>query len=140
MVHHFMDSIDTVSLSIDNQKNGHCGDTIFYHALEDKTNPCCPVKALIMWVIDLVCDKGKPKTLLCAFWDVPASSWQFICSKDIISAVKKAVPLAGVDTSGFSEDNIGSHSLHASGATVMYINRQDAMKIQCTSHWTSNTL
>jgi len=93
-----------------------------------------------MLVGNLVCDKTKPKTLFCTFWDVSANSWQFICSKNIVSAVKKVVSLAKADTSSFLEDDIESHSLGASGETTMYINRQDAMKIQCAGHWTSNTL
>jgi len=139
LVHQFWDCINMVSLTIDNQKNGHHGDTISHHALEDKTNPCCLAKALIVWVIDLVNDKAKPETLLCAFWEVPSGSWQFVHSKDIVGMVKKAVPLAGVETSGFLEDNIGSHSLQAGGAMAMYINGQDVMKIQQAGHWTSNT-
>ena len=139
MVHQWCERIDTVSLTIDNQKNGCRGETISHHALKDKTNPCCPVKALVARVRDLVSDKAKPETLLCAFRETPAGSWRFIRSKDIVDAVKKAIPLAGDDTSGFSEADVGSHSLRAGGATAMYINGQDAMKIQRAGRWTSNT-
>jgi len=120
-----------VSLTIDNQKNGRRGDTISHHALEDKTNPYCLVKALIVLVINLVNDNAKPKTLLCAFWEVPSGSWKFVRSKDIVDVVKRAVPLVGEDTLGFSEEDIGLHSLQAGGAMTMYINGWDAMKIQC---------
>jgi len=54
--------------------------------------------------------------------------------------VVQSGPLARVNTSSFSEDDIGSHSLQASGvAAAMYINRQDAIEIQYDGHWTSNT-
>jgi len=139
LAHTAWDRINTVSLTIDNQKNGRRGETISHHALEDKKNPCCPVKALVARVIDLVNDKAKPETLLCAFREVPSGSWKFVRSKDIVDAVKKAVPLEGEHTSGFSEDDVGSHSLRAGGATAMYINGQDAMKIQHAGRWTSNT-
>jgi len=137
--HQFKEHINTILLTIDNQKNGLCGDTISHHALEDKANPCCLVRALVSRVIDLVRDKAKPETLLCAFQEVPSGSWQFVHSKDIVGAVKKALPLAGVDTLGYLEDNVGLHSLRTGGVTTMYINSHDTKKIQCASCWTSNT-
>jgi len=79
------------------------------------------------------------ETLLCVFWEAPAALWQFVYSKDIVGAVKKAVPLAGVDTTGFSEDNVGSHSLCTGCVTATYINGQDAMKIQLAGCWTRYT-
>jgi len=70
---------------------------------------------------------------------VSSGSWQLVRSKDIVGTVKKMVPQAGVDTSGFSKVDMGSYSLQAGGATAMYINGQDAMKIQHAGCWTSNT-
>jgi len=128
--HLFAEQIDTISLTIDNQKNGRQGDTLSHHALKDRENECCPVCAVVSWVIALVKDKAKLETPLCAFWDAPSLSWQYVRSKDMVSAVQDAIPLCGDDTTGYKEEDVGSHSLWSGGVTVLYINGYDTMAIQ----------
>jgi len=137
--HLFAEQIDTISLTIDNQKNGRRGDTLSHHALKDRDNECCPVRAVVSRVIALVRDKAKPETPLCAFREAPSLSWQYVRSKDMVSAVQDAIPLCGDDTTGYKEEDVGSHSLRSGGATALYINGFDAMAIQRAGRWTSDT-
>jgi len=62
--HLFAEQIDTITLTIDNQKNGRRGDTLSHHALKNTKNECCPVRAAVSRVIALVKDKAKPETPL----------------------------------------------------------------------------
>jgi len=130
--------VDTVSLVINNQKNGNRGNILLHHAIA-QDNPCCPMRAVAMCVLDLVNDGAEPDTLICSFHEATSLPWQHICGKDMVKAVQKAVKALGLLGSGYKIKQIGSHSLCAGEATTLYINKKDAMTIQCTGRWTSTT-
>jgi len=60
-------------------KETHC------HTMHWKTK-----KAIVSWVIALVKDQAQPETPLCTFCNTPSLSWQYVKSKDIVSAVKSS--------------------------------------------------
>ncbi len=130
--------VNTVSLVIDNQKNGNRGDILLHHAIV-KDNPCCPVRAVVVHVLDLVNDGAEPDTLICSFYEAPSLPWQHIRGKDMVKAVQQAVKALGLLGSRYKIKWIGSHSLRAGGATALYINKKDAMTIQRAGRWTSTT-
>jgi len=55
----------------------------------------------------------------------------------MVTAVQDAIPLCGDDTTGYKEEDVGSHSLRSGGA--LYIYGHDAMAIQRAGRWTSDT-
>ncbi len=130
--------VDLVSMTIDNQKNGHRGQTLSHHALENK-NPCCPVRALVSRTIDMITDGAQQDTLICAFRDSQKMAWQQVRSKDMVKAVKDAVKIKKSKDNGFDEDKVGSHSLRAGGAMALYITKHSAIEIQRAGRWTSTT-
>jgi len=69
--------VDTVSLVIDNQKNGVRGDILSHHAIM-RSNPCCPVRAVASRVIDMVDDGADPQTLICSFQEASSLPWQHV--------------------------------------------------------------
>jgi len=125
-------------MTIDNQKNGHRGQTLSHHALENK-NPCCPVRALVARTIDMIKDGASQDTLICAFQDSPKMAWQHVHSKDMVKAVKDAVEIKKSKDNGFDESKVGSHSLRAGGAMALYITKHSAIEIQRAGRWTSTT-
>jgi len=130
--------VDTVSLVIDNQKNGNRGDILSHHAIA-QDNPCCPVRAVAARVLDLVNDGAEPDTLICSFREAPSLPWQHVRGKDMVKAVQQSVKALGLLGRGYNIKRIGSHSLRAGGATALFINKKDAMTIQRAGRWTSST-
>jgi len=130
-------SIDTVSLTIDNQKNGRRGDTLSHHALAN--NPCCPVHAVVARAIDMVEDGAVPDTLICSFREATTLPWQHVRSNDILQAVKHAIPALKLEDNGYDADLVGTHSLRSGGATALFINKHDVLTIQRAGRWTGST-
>jgi len=131
--------IDLVSMTIDNQKNGHQGQTLSHHALTDN-NLCCPVRALVSCTLDMIKDGAQQDTLICAFRESPTMAWQHVRSKDMVKAVKDAVKIKKTKDNGFVESKVGSHSLRAGGAMALYITKHSVIEIQWAGRWTSMTV
>jgi len=138
MLHNHAESINLVSLTIDNQKNGNRGQTLSHHALK-KGNICCPIRALVSRTIDLIRDGANPKTLICAFRECKSMAWQHVRSLDIVKAVQDAVKILSTDDDGFDLAQVGSHSLRAGGAMALYITKHSTIEIQRAGRWTSTT-
>jgi len=126
-------------LTINNQKNGNCGQTLSHHALKTG-NKCCPVvHALVSWTIALVWNRATPKTLICTFRDSKSLAWQHVRSQDIVKAVQDAIKILGTDDDSFNIAQVGLHSLWAGEAMALYITKHSTIKIQCAGRWTSTT-
>ncbi len=130
--------VDLVSMTIDNQKNGKQGKTLSHHAITTTEN-CCPIRALSERAHDLYADGANTNTLICAFKEEKSLSWQHVRSQDIVKAVQEAVPAMPQHSRRFDTARIGSHSLHAGGATAMFLNDFTAVQIQRAGRWTSTT-
>jgi len=102
--------IDTMSMVIDNQKNGVHGQILSHHAIA-RDNPCCPVLAVASHVIDMVNDGAGPQTLICSFREASSLPWQHVRGKDMVTAVQHAVASLGLLNNGYDVKRIGSHSL-----------------------------
>ncbi len=137
-LHQDKDQVALVALTIDNQKNGRRGEVLSHHALAGD-NICCPVRALVLRVLDLLKDGARPDTLLCAFRDSPKVAWQHVRSNDILITMKRAVPLCSEYIRNYDVKKIGTHSLRSGGAMALYMNKRDALTIQRAGRWTSNT-
>jgi len=134
------DHITLVSLTIENQKNGHKGEILSHHALTEGDTSCCAVKALVARAVDMIRMKATDETLICAFRDSTVLPWQQVHSSHIVDAVKDAVrALHLTGEAGFKLGKIGSHSLRAGGAMALYLNKKSALEIQQAGRWTSNT-
>jgi len=102
--------IDLVSMTIDNQKNGKCGQILSHHAITDPKQCGCPVRALVEQTLDLLKDGATADTIICAYRDSPCS-WQFVRSQDIVKVVKDAIPATKTNHRGYKKSKVGSHSL-----------------------------
>ena len=134
----YQNTVDLVSITIDNQKNGKRGQTLSHHAVRGHRG-CCPVKALVARACDMLRDGAAQDTLICAYKDSPELQWQNVRSKDIVQAVKDGLKACRSAIRNLPIDRVGSHSLRAGGAMALFINDKDAMTIQRAGRWTSNT-
>jgi len=85
------EQINLVSLTIQNPKNGWKGETISHHALHKGDTLCCPVKAVVEQVMDMVRMQATEDTLICAFHNAVSLPWQQVHSSHIVNAVKDVV-------------------------------------------------
>jgi len=67
---------------------------------------------------------------------VSVGTWGSIPQHDNFYPIRQALGLLG---NGYNLKWIGSHPLWAGGATALYINKKDALAIQCAGRWTSTT-
>jgi len=130
--------VDTVSLVIDNQKNGVRGDILSHHAIA-RDNPCCPVRAVAARIIDMVEDGADPQTLICSFQEAWSLPWQHVQGKDMVKAVQDLVKALGLLWNGYNLKRISSHLLWVGRATAIFIKKTDALTIQCAGRWMSTT-
>jgi len=90
----YPNTVDLVSITIDNQKNGKRGQTLSHHAVH-RHRGCCPVKALVVRACDMIWDGAAQDTLICAYKDSPELQWQNVRSKDIVQTVKDGLKACG---------------------------------------------
>ena len=96
-------SADTVTLWLDNQKNGQRGGTLHHTAT---SGPFCPVKALARRIKSIATFNMPPDTPLS--YVCPG---RHVTSADIVAAVKVAVKASGLLKQGYRIQQVGSHSL-----------------------------
>jgi hypothetical protein len=123
----------SVTLTIDNQKNGQRGQTMHHEAVP---GPFCPVKAAARRVSHIMVHLNLPST-------TPLSTVQdpfgHIRASDILSAVRNGARLANLVACGYDLSRIGAHSLRASGAMALWLSGHSAETIMKYGRWKSNT-
>jgi hypothetical protein len=123
---------DGVRLYLDNQKNGQRGSTMFHSALDQ---PFCPVKALARRTHYLYSIAPEDASLPISY----VRTMHHITTADITLAVRESVVLSGLLNSGYSPSRVSPHSLHASGAMALRLNKAGEDLIKKLGRWSSST-
>ena len=122
---------DGATLYIQNQKNGHKGDTLHHDAV---TGEFCPVKALVRRLV-AIRQITPTATAPLSMYSVS----HHVQSIHISAALKKAAVMDGLPLHGYDIRRVGPHSLRASGAMACKLNGVDQLLLQKMGRWTSTT-
>jgi hypothetical protein len=122
---------DSVTLHLDNQKNGQRGATIHHTACPTSF---CPVKALARRVCSIVSQRCDPATPLSY-----VSPGVHVLSNNIIALVRHAALETNLVAQGYDLKRVGSHSLRASGAMALKLQGVDDSLIMKLGRWTGLT-
>lgn len=126
----------SVTLTIDNQKNGVRGGTINHEAIH---NSRCPLRAVARRVHHILSNrKGRKSHILSTYFDQKGNT-KSITSTHINTALKNTVRAIGLDKQGFSPRQVSSHSLRAGGAMALHLNGANSDTIRKMGRWSSDT-
>lgn len=127
---------DSVTLKIDNQKNGVRGGTINHSALHTSL---CPLRAVARRVHTIMNhSNGQKSQILSTYFDKKGRT-KSVTSTHINTAIKSAVKALGLDKQGFSPRSISSHSLRAGSAMALHLNGASSDTIRKMGRWSSDT-
>ncbi|KAI2489186.1 hypothetical protein MHU86_25407 [Fragilaria crotonensis] len=93
---------------MDNQKNGHRGDTIHQEACD---TDFCPVRSVAA-LVSAIMAQNMPVSTPLSF----VQPGMHVQPGHILHAVRRGAQLAQLEASGYQLTRIGAHSLRASGA------------------------
>jgi hypothetical protein len=125
---------DSVTMCLENQKNGHKNAVLHHTSSEDATlNPVTSIAFLVHAMQNLPGD-----TPLGSFRDVNHQV-QHVTASEIRSAIHIGATNDHLTASGYSMSRIGSHSLRSGGAMNLKLAGYDNDIIQKLGQWSSNT-
>jgi hypothetical protein len=122
---------DSVTLYLDNQKNGQRGATIHHTACPTWF---CPVKALARRVTSIMSQGCLPATPLS--FVTPGTH---VLSNHINALIHRAAHETNLVAQGYDLKRVGSHSLRASGAMALKLQGVDDSLIMKIGRWTGLT-
>jgi hypothetical protein len=122
---------DSVTLWLDNQKNGQRGATLHHTVVPGRF---CPVKALARRVSSILAINPDATTPL-SF----VSPGIHLTAPIIKAGVHNAALQTRLPTKGYPLKQIGTHSLRASGAMALKLNGYGKTEIMKLGRWTSTT-
>jgi hypothetical protein len=127
---------DSVTLKLDNQKNGWKGVCVHQEANREPFN--CPVRALARQTLHLRDHNAGRKTLLSAFFHKGAR--YDVCGEDVSKGLKLAATILQYpSTRGIPIDQIDTHSLRSGGANELALSGYLDTQIQKIGHWKGAT-
>ena len=121
----------SVTLIMDNQKNGQRGDIIHQEAVNADF---CPVRSTAARV-SAVMAQNMPLTTPVSFVQ-PGTHVQ---PNHILYAVRRGAKLAKLNESGYTLSRIGAHSLRASGAMALWLSGHGPEAIMKLGRWRTQT-
>jgi hypothetical protein len=122
---------DSVTLWMDNQKNGQRGATIHHTACPGWF---CPVKALARRVHNIIAH-GVPTTTPLSF----VSPGLHVVASNITALVHQAALETNLVAQGYDLKRVSTHSLRASGAMALKLQGVDDSLIMKIGRWTGLT-
>lgn len=127
----------SATLTITNQKNGIKGQHIHHFATKQRH---CPIKTLARRVHHIMTNKGSPDDLICTYYP-STQTRKYVTSNIINTAVKTAADALGLfrPDSGYTPQDVSSHSLRAGGAMAMHLNGISSETIKKQGRWRSDT-
>jgi hypothetical protein len=123
---------DSVTLYLDNQKNGQRGSTI--HHTTCASPWFCPVKALarrVASIMALAVPQSTPLSLV--------SPGVHVVAANVTALIHQAAQDTNLVAQGYTLRRIGTHSLRASGAMALKLNGTDDSLIMKIGRWTGLT-
>jgi hypothetical protein len=130
-----MQTATSVSLSLENQNNGHKDDTILHTATDDPS--FCPVRVTIRRLDHL---RGLPSDTPLASIRMPNRSIKQLRPAAVQPVLRAAAFACGLTAQqGYDHTLIGSHSIRASGAMALKLNGADDLVIKKLGRWSSDT-
>lgn len=121
----------SVTLMIDNQKNGQRGDTIHQEACASEF---CPVRSIAARVSAILA-QNMPLTTPLSY----VQPGMYVHPPDILLAVRRGARLARLEASGYQLSRIGAHSLRASGAMALWLSGHGPEAIMKLGRWRTQT-
>jgi hypothetical protein len=126
-----LEAAESVTLYVDNQKNGHRGGTIHHTACPSWF---CPVKALARRVSSIMSQGYEQATPLSQVG--PGSH---VVAANVTALVHHAARDTNLLAQGYELNRIGTHSLRASGAMALKLQGVDDSLIMKIGRWTGLT-
>ena len=130
---HILLTADAVTISLENQKNGHKNAVLHHTASGDPT--FCPVFASAHLVYAL---GGNSESALGTFLDEKGKTAS-VKASDIRSAVRAGAVGDKLHDCGYDLKRIGSHSLRSGGTMHLKLAGYDNDIIMKLGRWSSNT-
>lgn len=127
---------DHVTLVLDNQKNGIRGAVLHHHAINSNF---CPVKALARRVHSVMQATGDSSMPISFIRSKPSGAREHVTDSDITAAVRYGVAASGLLDRGHTLDRVSSHSIRASGAMALKLNKEPSDTIKKLGRWSSDT-
>jgi hypothetical protein len=118
----------SVMLLMDNQKNGHRGDTIHQEAC---ASDFCPVRSGAA-LVSAIMAQNMPLSAPVSFVQQPGT---YVQPGQILHAVRRGVCLAQLEACGYQLTRIGAHSLRASGAMALWLSGHGPEAIMKLGQW-----
>ena len=128
---HLLEQAESVTLYLDNQKNGNRGATIHHTACP---NWFCPVKSLARRITSIMAH-GVEETTPLSF----ISPGIHVVAANITRLVHQAAADTNLVAQGYDLRRIGTHSLHASGAMALKLQGVNDSLIMKIGRWTGTT-
>ena len=124
---------DGVTICLENQKNGHKGETL-HHSTIPGTR-ACPVQAAKELLAHLA---GMPQsTPLGTYRDAAGTSR--VSASQALAAVRHAAAATNLPAQGHQPTRTGTHSLRAGGAVALKLAGHDEATIMKLGRWSSRT-
>ncbi|KAI2491432.1 hypothetical protein MHU86_23122 [Fragilaria crotonensis] len=121
----------SVTLVMDNQKNGHRGDTIHQEACD---TDFCPVRSVAA-LVSAIMAQNMPVSTPLSF----VQPGMHVQPGHILHAVRRGAQLAQLEASGYQLTRIGAHSLRASGAMALWLSGHGPEAIMKLGRWRTQT-
>lgn len=128
---HVLTNADQVVLTIDNQKNGHRGESINHYKVRTGLDPVAPLARRIKEIYANNMPSSTPLSFV--------SPGQHVTAPDILQAVRAAAMRSNLPAKGYDLHRIGAHSLRASGAMALRLNGYSGDEIMKIGRWRCST-
>jgi hypothetical protein len=124
---------DSVTITIDNQKNGQRDASLHHDALP--TNTLCPVKAAARRFVQVrTCAPHNSNAIISLY-----APQKHVTALQMSGGLRRAALRSMIWLQGYDLARIGPHSLRASGAMQLKLNGVSDSMIQKMGRWSSNT-
>ena len=121
----------SVTLTMDNQKNGQRGAILHQEACHADF---CPVRSLAA-IVSAIIAQNMPLTTAVSF----VQPGVHVHPAHILLAVRRGARLALLEQNGYHLSRIGAHSLRASGAMALWLSGHGAEAIMKLGRWRTQT-
>ena len=121
----------SVTLTMDNQKNGQRGDIIHQEACHADF---CPVRSAAA-IVSAIMAQHMPLTTAISY----VQPGVHVIPVNILHAVRRGARLAMLTNSGYTIARIGAHSLRASGAMALWLSGHSPEAIMKLGRWRTQT-